>query len=96
MCYKREKTGLPIFDVRVRTTENNNVLKIPPHYRGVLFRMGLEKNRFVCYAHRLLSDAVFDSEIIDRYPRTERSELPFPVAIKTVLKKNLILLVLFP
>lgn len=68
----------------MKSTENNSVLKIPPHYRGVLLRMGVDRNRFVCYAHRLLSDASFDSEIIDRYPRTERPELPFPAAIKMV------------
>ncbi len=69
-------------------TESNNVLKIPPHYRGVLFRMGPDKNRFVCYAHRILSDASFDSEIVDRYPRTDRPELVFPAAIKMVLSQS--------
>jgi len=46
--------------------------------------MGLEKNRFICYAHRILSDAAFEPEIIDRYPKNDRPELIFPDAITQV------------
>jgi hypothetical protein len=84
MCVRREANGRPIFDVQVKTTGTSNVLKIPPNYRGVLFRMGPEKNRFIYYAHRLLSEATFEPEIIDRYPRADRPELQFPSAIKMV------------
>ena len=68
----------------MQTTENGGALKLPPHYRGALFRMGAAKNRFICYAHRALAEAVFVPEIIDRYPRYNRPDFAFPEDIKMV------------
>jgi len=52
----------------MRTIEGGNALTMPPNYKGVLFRMGPNRNRLLCYAHNSLADISFEPEIIDRYP----------------------------
>lgn len=84
MCYKREKEGYPIYDVKMSIMPEGSSPKIEPHYRGVLFRLGPKKNRFVCYAHKFLSENPFEAEISDRYPKEDRPEFPFPNDIPKV------------
>jgi len=85
LCYKREKGKLPILAVHLRTTDKNDVLKIPPYCKGVLFRMGAKRNRFLCYAHRFLSNTTFEATVLDRYPREDYKNLVFPSGVEKVI-----------
>lgn len=70
--------------MHLRLTDKNDVLKIPPYCRGVLCRMGPKRNRFLCFAHKFLSNTTFEATLLDRYPRVEHKDLSFPSAIQKV------------